>query len=386
MKKLAFSFAFIFSIFSQSSSQICSATMPEIKTSFDTSHMRGLADNYYLWDTGQKIYVKFLNGSLELQNKIKNIAKEWERYANVSFVFISTGNAHVRIYLNSKGGHYSLIGTMANTVGISERTMHYDTTKLTEEVVLKRTVLHEFGHALGLLHEHFSPLSGISWNKDSVYSDLSNAMGWDKETVDLNIFQQYKLSYTNGTVYDEMSIMEYPIQPNWTTNGYSVGWNSELSEGDKTLVRALYPFSSERKNEVPRISINTVGSLEVRNSRVKNGLLIYPKFKISTAGKEGHVYFIVYFYDSNGLPIVNDTDEYSVGKTLATFRSFILAPGKKFQVNKDVHDFELFIPYSAFALEKGKNNIKAKFTALLYDNNEIKLLATSNPVNCFIEK
>lgn len=223
MKKILlftfFSLLFFAKIYSQK--QGCSVIVPIISTSLDTSHMRGLADNYYLWDNGQRIYIKFLSGSTTLQNEIKVFAKEWEKYANVKFVFVSNGNSNVRINLDSKGGQNSLIGTLANSVSQSEETMNLDTTDFINDQIIKRIVLHEFGHVLGLLHEHFSPISGISWNKDSVYEDLYKSVGWKKEKVDENIFQVYKLSYTNGTLYDNLSIMEYPISPSWTTDGYS---------------------------------------------------------------------------------------------------------------------------------------------------------------------
>jgi hypothetical protein len=37
----------------------------------------------------------------------------------------------------------------------------------------KATVLHEFGHAIGLIHEHQSPFKGgFEWDKDEVSSKL----------------------------------------------------------------------------------------------------------------------------------------------------------------------------------------------------------------------
>ena len=33
---------------------------------------------------------------------------------------------------------------------------------------LRRVVLHEFGHALGLIHEHQNPEGGIEWNEPAV--------------------------------------------------------------------------------------------------------------------------------------------------------------------------------------------------------------------------
>jgi hypothetical protein len=388
MKKLLlftfFILLFFTSVYSQK--QVCSTVLPEIKTSLDTSHMRGLADNYYLWDNGQNIYIKFLSGSNALQNKIKVFSKEWGKYANIKFVFVSKGNSNVRINLDSNGGHNSSIGTLANSVSQGEKTMNLDTTDFINDTILKRTVLHEFGHVLGLLHEHFNPVSGISWNKDSVYEDLYKSDGWDKEKVDNNIFQVYKLSYTNGTLYDELSIMEYPISPNWTTNGYSVSWNNDLSNGDKILIGALYPFRGKRIKEVPRFQITSLKNIEIINSKIKDGLLIYPNFTISTAGKEGSVYFIVSFYYSDGTPIKTLSDKYTIDSNIATFKVCTLPPNMHIRANNGKHDFELYIPYSIFPLPTWKNDIIAKFAALLYDNGEIKLLSSSSPVNCIIVK
>lgn len=366
--------------------QVCSAIMPEKKTSLDTLQMRGLADNYYLWNNGQNIYIQFLNGSNEIQNKIKKIAKQWEKFANIYFVFIKNGNSNVRINLDSKGGYNSVVGTLSNSLSQKEPTMNYDTTDFKNDTIIKRVVLHEFGHAIGLLHEHFNPLSGILWNKDSVYNDLFKTVKWERKTVDDNIFQEYKLSYTNGTLYDKFSIMEYPIKSTWTKNGYSVDWNNELSSGDITLVKSLYPFQGKRINEVPRFQVTSVRNIEFLNSKIKDGLLIYPKFTISTSGKEGTVYFIVSFFNSDGEPISNKSDKYSIGNNLATFRSFVLPPNKRIQANNGKHDFELYIPYSVFPLPKGKSDIKAKFTALLYHNNEVKSLGSSESFNCIIIK
>jgi hypothetical protein len=106
----------------------CSTIIPEKITSFDTSNFRGLADNYFLWNNGQKITVKFFSGSHEIQNKIIAAAKIWEYYANIHFDFINTGSANIRVRLDSKGGDNSLIGTLANSINQNQKTMNLDTT------------------------------------------------------------------------------------------------------------------------------------------------------------------------------------------------------------------------------------------------------------------
>src|SRR5262249_41383719 len=101
---------------------------------------------------------------------------------------------------------------------------------------------HEFGHTLGLLHEHMNPLSNIKWNKPVVYAYYLQYDGWDKDMVDQQVFDRYNVSMTNKA-YDSHSIMHYPIPKEFTLDGYSVAENDELSPDDIKLIGELYPFN-----------------------------------------------------------------------------------------------------------------------------------------------
>ena len=51
-------------------------------------------------------------------------------------------------------------------------------------------ILHEFGHALGLIHEHQNPIQAIDWNKPAVIADLSGPPNnWDRDTIEHNMFE-----------------------------------------------------------------------------------------------------------------------------------------------------------------------------------------------------
>lgn len=360
----------------------CTSIMQAPKiASFDTAAPRGLVDPYYLWDNGSTLRVRFLSGSQALQEKVKQYAKEWENYANIKFDFVETGDADIRVNLDNKGGHNSLIGQLAQSVPQDTKTMNFDTTDFATYDAMHRTVLHEFGHAIGLLHEHYSPLAGIPWNKDLVYKELAQSQGWDKMTVDVNLFQEYALTYTHGTSYDRTSIMHYPVLARWTTNGYSVPWNNQLSAGDKALIAALYPKNGPREGEVPRFTISNFTRMSIVSSSEKQGLLLYPSFSIKTAGAEGQVYFTVFFYDEDGNPIMDNDDKYNISNVVATFRSFKLAAGKTLSANKlSPTDFEMFIPYSEIPVAPG-TKVKAVFKVILVDGKELKMLYNSNPVN-----
>jgi hypothetical protein len=351
-------------------------------TSFDTSAgSRGLVDPYYLWDNGSVLKVRFLSGSQAMKDKVKAYAKEWEQYANIRFDFVEYGDADIRVNLDNKGGHNSVIGQLASGIPQEQRTMNFDTTDFATYDAMHRTVLHEFGHAIGLLHEHYSPLAGIPWNKELVYKELEQSQGWDKMTVDVNLFQQYSLTYTHGTTYDRTSIMHYPVLARWTTNGYAVPWNNQLSAGDKALIAALYPKTGTRSTEVPRFVITNYTKMNVVNSAEKQGLLLYPSFNIKTAGNEGQVFFTVFFYDESGNPIMDNDDKYNISNIVATYKSFKIGAGKILSANKNTpNDFELYIPYSQIPVAAG-TKVKAVFKAILVDGEELKMLYSSTPVN-----
>ena len=360
----------------------CSTIEPQRTFKLDTTDKtRGLADNYYLWDNGQTVYVKIMDGSDAKKQMIERYAKEWERYGNIYLSFVSSGNANIRVWLDNKGGNNSLIGINANSVPQDTKTINLDTTSFVTPEYTHTAIVHEFGHAIGLLHEHYSPISGIKWNKDFVYSELKRTQGWSKDDVDNNLFKQLNVSYTQGTSYDPKSIMHYPIMKGWTTDGYMVNWNNSISMGDQNLMAALYPKTGNRVKESPRFFVENYTSMTIVPNTAKQGVSMFPSFSINTAGSAGNVFFIAIFYDKDGNPIKASSDQtYNVFGYAGCYRSLTLAADKKLSANKiSAQDFELFIPYSALPVA-GSTEVQAKFLALLKDGDEWKNLYSAEPV------
>lgn len=203
-----------------------------------------------MWAVGRNLRVRFLNGDPTIQNKIVDHAKRWLQYADINFTFGNDPQAEIRIEIASDGAAWSNVGTDALSVPQNEATMHYgwfDANTADDEY--ERTVVHEFGHALGCIHEHQNPAGNIQWNKDAVYRYyMGPPNNWTKDQVNHNLFEKYSASITQFSALDAQSIMMYPIPAQFTTNGFSVGWNKQLSAMDKTYIARFYPPYQVRIN------------------------------------------------------------------------------------------------------------------------------------------
>lgn len=198
------------------------------------------------WETGQTIRVKFLNGNSFVQSKVRQYAVEWEKYANLKFQWVTSGSANIKIAFREgqyadEAGSWSYLGTDSNSYAHS---MHFgwfnDNTSDTE---FRRTTIHEFGHALGLIHEHQNPVAGINWDTEAVYAYYAGAPNyWSQAQVDNNLFRRYDASISNYSEYDPLSIMHYPIPAEHTLDRVAVGSNSQLSATDKAFIGTIYPF------------------------------------------------------------------------------------------------------------------------------------------------
>ncbi|WP_339057775.1 matrixin family metalloprotease [Candidatus Regiella endosymbiont of Tuberolachnus salignus] len=208
-----------------------------------------LGESKNFWRTGQTLRIKFMAayaGSAYVQEKVRHYANEWLEYANLKFDWLPVGSkkkAHIRIAFKEGDGNWSDLGKNSRKTAANEPTMNFDgfTDDPSDEAYLKSATLHEFGHALGLLHEHHNPEGGIQWNKPVVFAYYLDMFGWDAAKTEYNLFKKYAKNKTQYTAYDPKSIMGYPIPEEHTLNGYSVADPTELSTTDKKFIASVYP-------------------------------------------------------------------------------------------------------------------------------------------------
>lgn len=192
-----------------------------------------------LWTNGQTLLVKFLDGSEDIHEMVKKAAQIWEKYAHIQFKFVDAGPSDIRISFDQCGGSFSFVGTEARMVPHNRATMNLAIANMKSQMV-ERHILHELGHTLGCIHEHCSPAAEIPWNKEHVYSYFKG-LGWNKETVDENLFREYAPGVIEFSLFDSMSIMMYSLETAFTKDGYTARFGWDLSKTDKEFISRVYP-------------------------------------------------------------------------------------------------------------------------------------------------
>lgn len=203
------------------------------------ARLSGLTNS--LWDSGDIITFAFMDGRKLIKNKVVEVFLEWTKYANITFEPALLTDAMIRISFKQEGS-WSYLGKECLEIPKNEPTVNFGwLTTESKQLEIQRVVLHEFGHVLGMIHEHQNPNSDIPWNKDAIYEMYSGAPNyWNRQEIDTNFFEVYDKTMTNSSEFDRESIMLYPISNKMTYGDYEVGWNTSLSEMDKEWISSIY--------------------------------------------------------------------------------------------------------------------------------------------------
>lgn len=226
---------------------------------------RGVYTARNVWPRLEAINVCFFGGDAQQRRQVIDAAMEWTKIgARIPLSFGTDTSAadcrgnskseHIRVGFRAGATAWSAIGTDSVTgmFKLDQPSMNLGYAKTMNAKAVKRLIMHEFGHALGLQHEHQNP-RGKCWREEydlKVVDDyLRGRYGWDGNTIEANM----KLIEVQGTLaeaFDAKSIMIYGF-PDFF---YKAGRNSRcfaeevpvISGSDAELMRKLYPVGAER--------------------------------------------------------------------------------------------------------------------------------------------
>lgn len=198
-----------------------------------------------LWNPADVLRVRFLDGSPRQRLFVERFVPVWTAYANLRFEFVDDPEAEVRVSFAESDGSWAYPGTAVLDVDTHQPTMNLgsiaDASSATDA---DYTVLHEFGHVLGLLHEHQNPAGKIPWNKKAVRGMFAGPPNyWDENVIQNQLYETWDPAlYPFPKPFDRESIMAYVFPATLTGPNHSMGQNVSLSQIDKEFVQQLYPY------------------------------------------------------------------------------------------------------------------------------------------------
>jgi Bacterial pre-peptidase C-terminal domain/Astacin (Peptidase family M12A) len=231
---------------------------------------------------------------------VKQFSVQWTQFANLTFQFGALAGAQVRVAFNDDGA-WSYIGTDALGISSNEPTLNLG---WQDEGV----ILHEFGHMIGMIHEHQNPIGNpIQWNKPVVNAALAGPPNnWTQDVIDHNLYDKYDVSQINGSDFDARSVMLYSFPASWTLNGFHSDANEVLSAVDKSFATRVYPRAT-----APVVDLPVAEAVEAEIGQPAEEDLY--RMMARSAGRytietDGPTDLVMSLYDAAGNQIAQDDD------------------------------------------------------------------------------
>jgi hypothetical protein len=237
-----------------------------------------------LWEPGQTITIDFIDSYADAWKKAwveKVVTEMVQPYVNLKLTFGRYGNdADIRITFAHENQAYSRLGTQSTWYkGSSQQPESMNLGWLDEPHHGSFTwkgvtynfpgctwcssnqngsvIIHEFGHALGMVHEHQNPEGGIDWNVPAVLSYFGGSPNyWNEDQIYFNVIDKYNSTLLNASKFDPNSVMLYAFPASLTNDGTATHANPIMSPVDIEWMEKVYgtPPTEGKKDKVKVIT------------------------------------------------------------------------------------------------------------------------------------
>lgn len=198
------------------------------------------------WGGKQELTVAFMDGDRRAWERVRTLIdgeRGWNAYTSLPFRFDQNApNPEIRVAFDVyPGGRWCYTGTTALGVPANLPTLHLAGIAAGDDEESDGVILHEFGHALGLMHEHLRADFTPPWNYPVVYHYYWRELGWSREQTNDQVIIPVDRATTQLSPGgpDRESVMMYRFPEEFfTLPGWGTLQNNRISAGDIAAARA----------------------------------------------------------------------------------------------------------------------------------------------------
>jgi hypothetical protein len=178
----------------------------------------------------------FLDGTPQQQSEVKLFAKLWERYTGIKFIYVNEKPG----FFNFKQFYTITFKGSSNQSSVGRVNGEIQFGELSDNIIQRKsTILHEFGHMLGLSHEHQRQDRPGFLNSAKILEQCKIQQAKSKIWCYNNILEQNFEEVFIESEYDIDSIMHYDLHTITGDEKYQ-DKNHSLSYTDKYYIAMLY--------------------------------------------------------------------------------------------------------------------------------------------------